>query len=75
MLAERPLCARAGTEWWWTGPQRPCVHLATQDDHILAIADGGDLHDPANRQPLCEGCHKVKSGAEATRRGQGRLDR
>lgn len=65
MLADQPMCARRGDEWWWTGPRQPCRELATIDDHIVPIALGGDLHDPANRQGLCEGCHQVKSQAEA----------
>ena len=65
MLAEHPMCARLGTEWWWTGPRKACSELATEDDHIIAIAHGGDEHDPTNRQGLCSGCHGVKTAAEA----------
>ena len=55
MLAEQPMCA--------TG----CGRLAAVDDHIRAIAEGGDLHDPANRQGLCLVCTDEKTQAEAAR--------
>lgn len=66
MLAARPMCARRGDEWWWNGRRGPCAELATIDDHIVAIAHGGDLDDPANRQGLCTSCHHLKTQAEAT---------
>lgn len=66
MLAAHPTCARRGDEWWWPGPPEPCIELAIIDDHIVAIAFGGDVDDPANRQGLCTGCHHVKSQVEAT---------
>lgn len=65
MLAERPLCARRGDEWWWDSDPEPCDELATQDDHVVALAHGGDEHDPANRQGLCGPCHAAKTKAEA----------
>lgn len=68
MLAAEPLCSRTGREWWWVGPVEPCVELATEDDHIVPIVDGGDLHDPTNRAGLCASCHKVKTSTEAARR-------
>ena len=68
MLTANPLCSRTGHEWWWPDPPAQCVELATDDDHVVPIADGGDLDDPANRAGLCGECHKVKSSAEAARR-------
>lgn len=65
MLADQPMCARRGNEWWWPGPRVPCSELATIDDHVQALALGGDPHDPANRQGLCADCHEVKTKAEA----------
>lgn len=41
------------------------MELASIDDHIVALAFGGDLHDPANRQNLCAACHSVKTAAES----------
>lgn len=39
-------------------------------DHIRAIALGGQT-ELANLQTLCTACHRAKSAAERTRRGQG----
>lgn len=64
MLAANPMCARTGREKWWRGEPGPCRELATEDDHVVPLAAGGDLHDPANRQGLCAGCHDAKSKAE-----------
>ncbi len=55
MLRAHPLCA-------WQ-----CGRLATIDDHVVAIAEGGDPDDPSNRQGLCESCHEIKSADEARR--------
>jgi len=71
MLAANPMCARRGDEWWWPGPSTACTNLATEDDHIVSIAQGGDLDDPANHQGLCHPCHLEKAKAEAAL-GRGR---
>jgi len=41
------------------------VHLAERIrvDHIVALADGG-RDEPRNVQPLCVGCHQVKTREE-----------
>lgn len=44
---------------------------ATEDleaDHIVEIADGGSLHDPANAQTLCHDHHAAKTRAAARAR-------
>lgn len=33
-------------------------------DHVLPVALGGALHDPANGQGLCYPCHEAKTLAE-----------
>lgn len=58
-LSEHPLCAHCSTE------QRPV--LATQLDHIVALANGGkdfDADGGKNRQGLCDDCHDVKTRAD-----------
>lgn len=60
MFAGHPLCA--------TG----CGRLARIDDHIVPVADGGDLHEPANHQGLCGPCHDEKTAREAAVRRTGR---
>ncbi len=42
------------------------VTLATQRDHIKALAEGG-TDDDSNVQGLCQDCHEGKSLAEALR--------
>lgn len=37
-----------------------CKHVATQVDHIVALTNGG-LDVEANRQGLCDECHKAKT--------------
>lgn len=36
---------------------------AIEIDHVLPLEDGG-LDEPANLQPLCHGCHAIKTQAE-----------
>jgi 5-methylcytosine-specific restriction protein A len=43
------------------------VTLATQRDHIKALAEGGADDDDNNVQGLCDECHEAKSLAEALR--------
>lgn len=42
------------------------VTLATQRDHIKALAEGG-ADDDSNVQGLCADCHEAKSKAESAR--------
>lgn len=42
--------------------------LGSHDDHILAIKDGGDRYNYANRQTLCESHHNRKSAIEGNQR-------
>ena len=39
-------------------------------DHIVPVADGGHPFDPANLQTLCEACHREKTAAENSERGE-----
>jgi 5-methylcytosine-specific restriction protein A len=41
-----------------------------QADHIIEVADGGALFDPANLQTLCRDCHGVKTEVFRSRRRQ-----
>lgn len=45
------------------GPR--CTTSATEADHILPVARGGDPLDVANGQAVCHACHQVKTNAEA----------
>ena len=40
-------------------------------DHIKPLWDGGENRE-SNIQPMCLGCHKPKTAAEARQRGKGR---
>ena len=54
-----PLCARCEA--------MNLVTLATQLDHIVALANGGkdfDEDDGKNRQGLCDECHKEKTAED-----------
>ena len=42
------------------------VTLATQRDHIIPLAEGGEDND-SNTQALCYECHEEKSKAESAR--------
>ncbi|MBO0596577.1 HNH endonuclease [Nesterenkonia sp. E16_7] len=56
-LAREPQCRSCGAT----------EHL--EADHIVEIADGGALTDPANLQTLCTDCHTIKTRqARANRR-------
>jgi len=39
-------------------------------DHIVEIADGGDLWDIDNLQSLCNPCHNTKTGVEKKKRSR-----
>lgn len=41
-----------------------CLGVATEVDHLRAVADGGG-DDPANLRAVCEVCHRAKTAAEA----------
>ena len=58
LFMREPLCAEC-----WKAER---VTLATQRDHIIPLAEGGqDVVD--NTQGLCEACHDTKSLAESLR--------
>ena len=57
-----PLCAEC--------ERQGRVTLATQRDHIIPLAEGGQ-DDDGNVQGLCEACHDAKSKSES-KRGQAR---
>jgi 5-methylcytosine-specific restriction endonuclease McrA len=45
------------------GPR--CTKYATQVDHVVPRADGGDVYDPANLRAACRACNSGRS-AERT---------
>lgn len=57
--------------------QGPCHRkLTPRDKHIhfdhrIPLADGGE-HRESNLQPMCAGCHGLKTGVEATARAKTR---
>lgn len=54
--------ARADYRCEIQGPE--CIGEATEDDHIIPRSQGGDEHDPSNRQAACKPCHAEKTKAE-----------
>lgn len=42
-----------------------CTGLATQDDHVIPVWQGGS-NDLSNRRGACANCHRIKSQREAT---------
>lgn len=50
-----------------------CTYMATEDDHIIPLAEGG-TDDLSNRRAVCRSCHALKSKEEA-RRGRARYRR
>lgn len=65
LFTANPLCVECAAKGF--------TRLATQRDHIVALADGG-RDDPENTQGLCDECHEGKSLAErlrAQRRARG----
>lgn len=60
-LTAHPICQ-------WPG----CRRLATNADHIVNLAAGGERYDPANYQSLCKPHHDAKTAHEAA---QGRQRR
>lgn len=58
LFARDPLCAECF--------RQGRVTLATQRDHIKALAEGG-ADDASNVQGLCATCHDAKTKAEAAR--------
>jgi 5-methylcytosine-specific restriction endonuclease McrA len=47
------------------GPR--CTRFATTVDHIIPIADGGDMYDPTNLRAACHRCNSA-GGADRTNR-------
>ena len=58
LFSARPLCAECD--------RHGRVSLATQRDHIVSLAEGGQDVDE-NTQGLCDECHAAKSEAERVR--------
>ena len=49
--------------------QRPgCTHRATEADHIVEVADGGDKLDPANGRGACRNCRWLEDEADTPTR-------
>lgn len=61
VLQKEPLCR--------TCRARGIVRVATECDHIVPLWDGGE-DTVANRQPLCDDCHREKTNAENALRGR-----
>ena len=59
LLSRNPLCARCEANGR--------VSVATQLDHIVALANGG-TNDDSNRQGLCDECHRIKTDEDLGRR-------
>jgi 5-methylcytosine-specific restriction protein A len=59
LLAHEPLCAECSTF------DHPVV--ATQRDHVVPLWKGGPDVE-GNVQGLCDGCHELKTSAEAAER-------
>ena len=55
---DRGLCQMHGAD---------CRTYATEADHIVAIADGGDFWDPNNLRAACAMCNR-QAGAEISNR-------
>ena len=55
-LAAAPLCVHCAAEGRTVA--------ATELDHIVPLAHGGELMDEANVQPLCESHHLVKTARD-----------
>jgi 5-methylcytosine-specific restriction endonuclease McrA len=49
------ILARDGNACQIRGPS--CTHIATQVDHIVARADGGDVYAPSNLRAACVACN------------------
>jgi 5-methylcytosine-specific restriction endonuclease McrA len=51
-------------------PRCRACHATTEleADHIIELADGGAIFDPANLQTLCHDCHAIKTAAARTER-------
>lgn len=62
-LKRHPVCSgtAAGTDG---RPSVSCGRPATEVDHVVPIADGGERLSWSNLQPLCKGCHSRKTAAE-----------
>jgi 5-methylcytosine-specific restriction enzyme A len=58
LFDDNPLCVGC--------QRRGIIRSATQRDHIIPLAEGGQ-DVPENTQGLCDECHKIKSEEERTR--------
>ena len=62
----------AKTRKWYIGQHPMCEmcgqEKATEVDHIVEIADGGDRHSAGNLQALCHRCHMRKTATIRRRR-------
>ncbi len=56
VLKEHPWCQNCG------------INIATDVDHVVALADDGDPYDRSNLQALCKRCHSSKTMTEIYRR-------
>ena len=45
-----------------------CTRYATQVDHIIDRADGGDVHDPHNLRAACRRCNAWRSALRTNQR-------
>ena len=65
------------TRKWYLGQHPMCEvcgqKKATEVDHIMELADGGDRHSVGNLQALCHRCHMRKTAAVKRRRNSSRL--
>jgi 5-methylcytosine-specific restriction protein A len=48
------------------GPK--CTQLATEVDHIVSRADGGQVFDPANLRAACRPCNAARGAAHTNDR-------
>ena len=52
---------------WCQWTEEPCRRLATDVDHVIPLAEGGDRYDPINLQSLCKQHHDTKTTRDAQR--------
>ena len=45
-----------------------CTRVATQVDHVRALADGGDMWDPSNLREACRHCNETRGADLGNRR-------
>ena len=59
-LDNHPLCEKCG---------KP----AEEVDHIIPVANGGEMYEYTNLQSLCKPCHSKKTNEENRRKPKGRI--